>query len=376
MNNSRTAKEILIFTLVVISILLNVNRNAKADFTFGEPTNIGPQVNGTYSDFVGFMSADGLEFYFASGRPPGSEYPDDMWIMKRPTTEDDWGEAFNPGEPLNTSHHEEPQCISADGLELYIDSTRPGGSGGEDIWVSKRKSKEDAWETPLNLGPIVNSSTHEYGAWISADGLELYYNSMRAGGFGKHDLYVTRRATKNDEWGIPINLGDQINGSNTEMYPTTSDNGLWLIFSDHPESTHRSGGFGGGDMWMSTRATIYDPWGETINLGPVVNSSAWDGTPRISHDGSILYFTSTRLGGFGGDWGDIYQAPIIPIVDLNSDGIVDAVDMCIIVDNWGTDNSLCDIGPTPFGDGIVDVHDLIVLAEHLFEEYPPTEPIE
>jgi lysophospholipase L1-like esterase len=55
-------------------------------------------------------------------------------------------------------------------------------------------------------------------------------------------------------------------------------------------------------------------------------------------------------------------------IDLNGDGIVDAADMCIMVDYWGTDEPLCDIGPTPLGDGIVDVEDLIVLAEHLFEE--------
>jgi hypothetical protein len=61
------------------------------------------------------------------------------------------------------------------------------------------------------------------------------------------------------------------------------------------------------------------------------------------------------------------------IVQYNGDGIVDAADMCIIVDNWGTDNKLCDIGPMPWGDGIVDVEDLIILAEHLFEEIPPTE---
>jgi hypothetical protein len=66
---------------------------------------------------------------------------------------------------------------------------------------------------------------------------------------------------------------------------------------------------------------------------------------------------------------DIYQAPIIPIVDFNGDRIVDAADMVIMVDNWGTDNSLCDIGPMPWGDGIVDVQDLVVLAEHLFT-YP------
>jgi N-acetylneuraminic acid mutarotase len=57
--------------------------------------------------------------------------------------------------------------------------------------------------------------------------------------------------------------------------------------------------------------------------------------------------------------------------DFNGDGIVDATDMCIMVDHWGENYPLCDIGPSPFGDGIVDVQDLIVLAEHLFEEILP-----
>ncbi len=72
---------------------------------------------------------------------------------------------------------------------------------------------------------------------------------------------------------------------------------------------------------------------------------------------------------------DIWQAPIIPIVDFNGDGIVDATDVCIMIDHWGEDYPMCDIGPTPFGDGIVDVQDLIVLAEHLFEEFPPAEQV-
>ena len=89
-------------------------------------------------------------------------------------------------------------------------------------------------------------------------------------------------------------------------------------------------------------------------------------------DGSTLYFYA------GADWNSVYlwQASIKPIVDLNADGIVDAADMCIVVDNWGTNNSLCDIGPTPFGDGVFDVQDLIILAEHLFEEVPLTDPVE
>jgi len=103
-------------------------------------------------------------------------------------------------------------------------------------------------------------------------------------------------------------------------------------------------------------------------LGPPINTSAIDAHPNISADGSTLYFSSTGA--------DLWQVSIEPVVDLNSDGIVDAADICIIVDNWGTDNSLCDIGPMPWGDGVVDVQDLIVLAEHLFEEIPPADPVE
>ncbi|UCC43167.1 MAG: right-handed parallel beta-helix repeat-containing protein [Candidatus Zixiibacteriota bacterium] len=57
------------------------------------------------------------------------------------------------------------------------------------------------------------------------------------------------------------------------------------------------------------------------------------------------------------------------IADVNRDGIVDSVDMCMMIDHWGTDEPYCDIAPAPFGDRIVDVQDLVVLAENLFEDY-------
>lgn len=55
--------------------------------------------------------------------------------------------------------------------------------------------------------------------------------------------------------------------------------------------------------------------------------------------------------------------------DLNKDGIVNAADMCIIIDHWGENYPLCDVGPAPFGDDIIDVQDLVVLSEYLFT-YP------
>ncbi len=57
--------------------------------------------------------------------------------------------------------------------------------------------------------------------------------------------------------------------------------------------------------------------------------------------------------------------------DLNSDGIVDSADLCIVVDNWLTNEPSCDLTPPPFGDGIVDVQDLVALAKYLFI-YPST----
>jgi len=163
-------------------------------------------------------------------------------------------------------------------------------------------------------------------------------------------------------FGTPTNLGPTVNSSSVDWMPSISADGLTLYFG-----SRRSGGFGSEDIWATVRATTGDPWEEPVNIGPPVNSSAvYDQTPNISADGSTLYFTTERPGDVGS--GDIYQALIIPIVDFNGDGIVDATDICIMVDHWGTDYSLCDIGPMPWGDGVVDVEDLKVLAENLFEE--------
>jgi hypothetical protein len=117
-------------------------------------------------------------------------------------------------------------------------------------------------------------------------------------------------------------------------------------------------------MWMTRRPTKNDPWGPPVNPGPTVNGSTNENGPCLSTDGSMLYFSSDRPGGFGAF--DMWQVSIEPVVDLNSDGIVDSLDMCMIVEHWGENYSLCDIGPTPIGDGIVDVEDIKVLAEYLF----------
>ena len=96
----------------------------------------------------------------------------------------------------------------------------------------------------------------------------------------------------------------------------------------------------------------------------MVNSSSSDSVPRISPDAATLYFSSERPGGLGGLYGDNYQAPILPIVDFNGDGKVDAVEVSRMADHWGTNDLLCDIGPFAWGDGVVDAADLEVLMSY------------
>jgi len=73
---------------------------------------------------------------------------------------------------VNSSAGDWQPDISADGLTLYFMSNRPDGANC-DIWVATRATTDDNWSTPVNLGPPVNSSAFEGGPSISTDGLEL-----------------------------------------------------------------------------------------------------------------------------------------------------------------------------------------------------------
>ena len=369
MNRNRKTKEILICALVVANILLATGKDVKGDFTFGTPTNLGPTVNSSSYDSDMSISADGLSLYFTSDRPGGSgSY--DIWVATRETTQDPWGEPVNLGPTVNSSDWDHTPFISGDGSTLYFSSNRPGGSGHVDIWFTTRTTISDPWSTSVNLGSTINSSDADAAVNISLDGLSLCFNSTRPGGYGAQDLWESTRSATSDPWGEPVNLGPTVNSPDWDYVPALSADGLSLFFCSYK----RPEGEGNDDIWLTTRETTDDLWAEPVNLGPAVNSSSGEAAPSISVDGSTLYFGSNRSGGSGKV--DIWQVSILPVVDFNTDGIVDSADMCIMVDNWGTDEPLCDIGPMPWGDGIVDVQDLIVLAEHLFEEIPPAEPVE
>jgi len=353
---------------ILFVLFLGASPSAHADFVFGEPENLGPVINTAWYEGAGRgFSDDGLSLAFARV-PPGTNHAEG-WLATRPSADAPWETAVTEGDADFETGMRDPdvaacftEFMSPDGLEAYFTDIRPGGLGGYDIWMMTRETNESDWGLAVNLGPPVNTTRDDWQFVLSPDGLELYFcddgDVPRPGGSGSVDIWVARRESLGASWGEPTNLGPNVNSAGWDSAPYLSRDGLLLFFD-----SRRSGGYGSFDLYLSRRATLSDPWQEAVNLGPVVCTSAYDESPQVSADGSTLYWGSERPGGYGRC--DVWQASVIPIVDFNGDGAVDCIDVCDLVDHWGTDNSLYDIGPTPFGDGVVDVRDLIVLAEHM-----------
>jgi hypothetical protein len=352
------------FRVVLLTAIL-CGGSAKADFTFGRPQNLGPVINTASADAMTCTSADHLELYFGSSRPGGLGDAD-LWVSTRQSVNDPWGPPTNLGATVNSPYTEAYPSLSSDGLTLYFSdlysgTLRPGGLGGADIWVTTRTSHNDAWTTPANLGAPINSSAMDLSPTVSGDGLILVFASSRAGTSGPYDLWMSTRATVQDPWGSPVNLGANVNSSAGELECSLSADGLVLFFA-----SGRAGGLSNYDLWMTTRKSREDPWAPTVNVGSVVNSTSTEGSPGVSADMRMLYFDSDRPGGLGGY--DLWEASIIPVVDFDGDGMVATGDLIRLIESWGQDDPSVDIGPNPWGDGVVDRADLEVLMSYWGQE--------
>ena len=170
------------------------------------------------------------------------------------------------------------------------------------------------WSEPENLGPFVNSASANQAPALSRDGLSLYFQSDRPdSNYGASDLFVSRRFSVNHPWSFPANLGPVINSSAFESRPALSPDGHWLVFS-----SNRAGGFTPGlDIWASYRRHVHDDlgWQTPVNLGDGVNaamSSEIEASLVEGRDGGapLLFFVSNRAGGLGGF--DVYVSELLP----------------------------------------------------------------
>lgn len=209
------------------------------------------------------------------------------------------------------SNDDDP-TVAGDELELIFNSDR---SGNSQLYFSRRDSVDEPWGDP-QLVPGVNSADSETAPELSSDGLTLYFSSNRAGGKGKHDIYITHRDTREANWDPP-DLVPELNSAANEYSPVEDESGLAVYFY-----STRDGG--DQDVFMATRASRNDPWRTPAVLVDELDTAGNDADPFVTGDGLTLYFGSGAAGLL-----DIYVArrldrdaafdPAEPVGELNSD---------------------------------------------------------
>ena len=264
----------------------------------------------------------------------------------------EWSAPVNIGAPVNSPATESNAAFSPDELAIYFTSNRPGTLGPTDIWVTERACLDCPWQPPVNLA-VVNTVGSEAGPRISNDGHLLFFQSDKPGGQGSFDIYVSRRSDKSDNfsWGEPKALGSGVNTAAVEqaaVYQQNAEGGHGNLYFNRgaalaqgdiyhaavtrdgetlgdavlvPELTDpaafdqhvtlrndsrevfiastRVGGFGGFDLWTSTRQSPTDAWSPILNAGPPLSTTFNDMQPSLTSDGRTMLFTSNRPDGLG-----------------------------------------------------------------------------
>jgi len=265
------------------------------------PTSLGPEVNSPEFEYFPVLTADGSTLVFTRNRrrEVGMDYQEDFYISFLKEN-GEWGTAMNLGDPINTEDNEGAQTMTADGQQLFFTGcNKKGGFGSCDIYRSIREGR--SWSRPENLGPPVNTEKWESQSSVSSDGKTLYFSSSRAGGKGGADIWVTHLAP-NGTWTEPRNLGDSINTGHYEETPFIHSDGRTLYFTSNGHA-----GMGGKDIYMS-RLDDRGVWSTPKNIGYPINTWKDEMGLFVEASGKLAYFASDREGGQGNL--DIYSFPL------------------------------------------------------------------
>jgi WD40-like Beta Propeller Repeat len=243
-------------------------------------------------------SPNGRSLFIASGRT-GTLGGNDIWVATRANEKAPWSEPVNLGAPVNSAANDYCPTPLEGGWLLFV-SERTGpdtcnaGPGTGDIYLT-RYNPAHGWETPRHLGCDADGSGPnfpggEYGPSLvrTAQGTFLYFSSF---GYGADaDIYAARMRT--DGTFEQAHRVDELSSPTTaDMMPNVSRNGLEVVFNSNRQVT------GGMDIYMATRRSTADPWGDPVHLGPEVNTAGSETRASLSGDGYRLTF---------GRDGDIY----------------------------------------------------------------------
>jgi WD40-like Beta Propeller Repeat len=228
-----------------------VSQRESRDDPWGTPVNLGPPVNTSFGERAPAFSRDGHWMFFVSNRP-GGVGDDDIWASWRTNIHDDfgWQPPINLGPGVNSASFDAGASFfeneEAGTPLLFFGSTRAGGPGVEDIYVSAQTA--DGSFGPATLVAELSSPQADRRPTIRFDGLEIIFFSNRPGTLGGADLWASTRETVFDSWSMPVNLGPVVNSTSNDAPSYLSSDGRILFFT-----SDRPGGFGGLDLYITTR---------------------------------------------------------------------------------------------------------------------------
>lgn len=266
------------------------NNNKHVPF---DPKPLGPGVNTTMHEYLPSITAD--EESLIITRNDGRQ--EDFYVSEK--IDGDWTEAFPLTSINNPQTNEGGQSISQDGkLLFYTVCEGRNDYGSCDIYFAEVVNGR--WTKAKNMGSTINGPDWDTQPSISADKKNLYYTSKRKGGEGGSDIWISTRAV-DGSWGKPTNLGAKINTSGNEASPFIHPDNQTLYFmsSGHP-------GFGKDDIFYSRRQKD-GSWGEPVNIGYPINTADQEGSFIVSANGKTAYFATDRFNKENNNRNDIYS---------------------------------------------------------------------
>ncbi len=286
--------------------LIQHSKNAKVQFNSPKDIfvkNLGPTVNTPYAEHSPVISSDDKMLLFTSrgenvtgagntdGKKGGNiatdgEYYEDIFETKR-IDDENWDKPRSLSGVLNGKGHDASTQLFDNDSKLLMYRQDENG----DIFYSEKSGGD--WTQPKKLNQNINSKAFESDAYITPDGLTIYFSTGKYSEDGTLDIYYATRQAGGD-WGAAKSMGSAINTKYDDDSPYLSRDGKTLYFSSRGHNT-----MGGYDIFKSEYDSIGKKWGRPENMGYPINTPDDDTYYRLSPDGSYAYLSSYRIGGYG-----------------------------------------------------------------------------
>ena len=277
--------------------------------------NLGPNVNTRYVETHPVISPNGRTLYFARESNPGNvgggRDPQDVWystLLSGKTKT--WSLAKNVGAPVNTP--DDPNgiaSVSANGQQaIVINIYNPDGTI-DPLGCSISKRTRMGWTPPkkVDIKDFVNLDKEHVDFFLATSGRALLMAVERPDGLGGQDIFVSFPSPmETNVWTKPKSLGPNVNTAKADFAPFLAADDKTLYFASEGR-----GGYGKSDIFYSKRLDdTWTNWSPPRNLGPVVNSPDFDAYYTISAAGQDAYLVSSRNGTDGSR--DIFRISLAP----------------------------------------------------------------